>query len=1602
MKKICRQVMSLFLAAALVIGMVPAAFAAGADSSMALTVSSVSGTPGSEVTVKLNIANNPGVAALNLDVSYDSILTLQEVAVNDEMGGSTTLSPTSNNPLTLLWYRYDADYTAESFTFATLTFLISEDAEEGASAAVSVSYDPENIYNKDEENIHMTVTDGSVGVLSCIPGDINGDETVNMKDLTRLAQYLAKWDVSVNEAVTDTNGDGAVNMKDLTRLAQYLAHWNVTLYPLVAQCDHTMEAMAYQAPTCTEDGHIAYWHCTTCDKYFSNEAGTAKIDPSTTVIKASHTLEYVPYQAPTTETAGNIEYWYCSICSKCFLDAEGVNEVEKDKTVLSVVEEGKTFVQYDLYGGDTYLTALGVENPNPSEFVSESGLSLSPLDAPAGYTFKGWRIVDGTAEGTPVTKLDAQSPGTTVRLRAVWELIEYSITYKNYMTPVGEVVSEDYLSYYVNQGKPNLPNPEVKNYVFLGWYDENGQEVTSIPAGTTGNIVLDGYWTSLRNMAKAQKLGTPIILEDNDEGIIYFAYELGTIENIPVSDAIWSLQSVAGLEQQVSKTVTTSISSTQAQSIAETISNETVDSGTWTLSEEWNNSTQVNETWAEEHGMTVEEAEEQVKTSSGTYSVTDSTGGSKFTDTTDGTTTKTYTSKDHSIGESTGLDTTNGEIDSQTGTTDINVTIGNNYTPSKVEVGAGVSVTDESNWSETNSQIDTEETAEHSGTDTTAVHTTVGNTASSWNKSSTASSTQSASVSSSSQKAMSQMISTEKGYGKTYSYGGSGSQAQGFSSSASTSTNSSSSLSYSTGETTTTTTTYSSDGRLEGKYRLVIAGTAHVYGIVGYDIASKSYFTYTFSVMDDKTYEFLDYTPKGYNFDDYEYSVLPFEIPDDIHDYVNEQTAKTDGLEFRTNSSDGTATVTKYTGDSTDVMVPSYISSGGTMYKVTSISASAFAGKPVRAVALSKFIDSIPAGAFKDCTALEQVSGRFTEIGNEAFSGCTSLENFNLSKNVTAIGTNAFAGAGKVTVYALGEDAALALAKEQNPEANEETLKTEAGKLTQELVNAAVQSGAKELTLDLSTAMDGVALTLDVPDTMSRFEVLGGGKTYADLKLTSRASETVLREMTIENYAAIPLEIYSSSVTLEVVTVKSANFAMTLAADVPTVTLRRDSRLNSAKGNALVCKNPAFETESVDSVVGTLYVTGDVYVCGAISGQDNLVIDGEIRTISEENFEKFVSGAYTVNLDANGGSLGQTSVSVAFGQTYGTLPEPSREHYKFAGWYTQADGGDLVTADMTYEGLNDITLYAHWTLNTFKVSLDAAGGQVSQTSMDVTYGEKIGELPTPTRDYYSFDGWYTEASGGTRYTADTVFENVGDIVLYAHWTLKPISGWVQASSVPSGAQTVNQKWSYTQKSYTESTNTSLSGWVCYDSYWVWSGSGSAYYADIPSGFDNSYTNFSNGCPYSGYETTTYLRQVSTSWAGYAYWHWMYAMGANTQYDTNVYGLKRMFSLYRAYGDFNYTVFNYALSTVDCPYASGKGYCYGDSTCVGWDCYSIFDSWRVNDGQRRFYRFDYYLASYNDYYKMFKYYKEDSRESSSQPSASDTVYNIVEWVQYRAK
>lgn len=74
----------------------------------------------------------------------------------------------------------------------------------------------------------------------------------------------------------------------------------------------------------------------------------------------------------------------------------------------------------------------------------------------------------------------------------------------------------------------------------------------------------------------------------------------------------------------------------------------------------------------------------------------------------------------------------------------------------------------------------------------------------------------------------------------------------------------------------------------------------------------------------------------------------------------------------------------------------------------------------------------------------------------------------------------------------------------------------------------------------------------------------------------------------------------------------------------------------------------------------------------------------------------------------------------------------------------------------------------------YTITFEGNGGTPSDATM-TTVNQKLPQLPKATHSgRYSFDGWYTAASGGTMITTNTEFHK-NDIV-YAHWTYTGSSG----------------------------------------------------------------------------------------------------------------------------------------------------------------------------------------------------------------------------------
>ena len=121
---------------------------------------------------------------------------------------------------------------------------------------------------------------------------------------------------------------------------------------------------------------------------------------------------------------------------------------------------------------------------------------------------------------------------------------------------------------------------------------------------------------------------------------------------------------------------------------------------------------------------------------------------------------------------------------------------------------------------------------------------------------------------------------------------------------------------------------------------------------------------------------------------------------------------------------------------------------------------------------------------------------------------------------------------------------------------------------------------------------------------------------------------------------------------------------------------------------------------------------------------------------------------YTIYFDANGGELkeGEDERKVKSGEMIGALPTPSREGYKFAGWYEEEDTNQEDRIKKTTMVAFNMVLVAKWEVNDNLVSVefDANGGNISKDVVYIDRGTTLGnQLVDPTRDDgATFLGWF--------------------------------------------------------------------------------------------------------------------------------------------------------------------------------------------------------------------------------------------------------------------
>ena len=284
----------------------------------------------------------------------------------------------------------------------------------------------------------------------------------------------------------------------------------------------------------------------------------------------------------------------------------------------------------------------------------------------------------------------------------------------------------------------------------------------------------------------------------------------------------------------------------------------------------------------------------------------------------------------------------------------------------------------------------------------------------------------------------------------------------------------------------------------------------------------------------------------------------------------------------------------------------------------------------------------------------------------------------------------------------------------------------------------------------------------------------------------------------------------------------------------------------------------------------------------------------------------FVLKSYTVTWNPNGGTVDPTSTTKTYGSTLGTLPTPTRAAdaqytYTFKGWFTAATGGTQISASTTVT--KNVTYYAQWTATprSYTATFNGnGGGTPSPSTITKTYGSELGTLPTCSRTGYTFLGWYTASSGGTKISSTTKI--TGTVTYYAQWSINsytvtwnPNGGTVDPTSttktygstlgtLPTPTRAADAQYTYTFKGWFTaatggtqiSASTTVTKNVTYYAQWT----------ATPRSYTATFNGNGGGTPSPSTITKTYGSELGTlptcSRTGYTFLGWYTASSGGTK------------------------------------------------------------------------------------------------------------------------
>ncbi|EIE4866357.1 InlB B-repeat-containing protein [Listeria monocytogenes] len=165
-------------------------------------------------------------------------------------------------------------------------------------------------------------------------------------------------------------------------------------------------------------------------------------------------------------------------------------------------------------------------------------------------------------------------------------------------------------------------------------------------------------------------------------------------------------------------------------------------------------------------------------------------------------------------------------------------------------------------------------------------------------------------------------------------------------------------------------------------------------------------------------------------------------------------------------------------------------------------------------------------------------------------------------------------------------------------------------------------------------------------------------------------------------------------------------------------------------------------------------------------------------------YARFTMNNYTATFNNDGTTTTQT---VDYQEALTEPTEPTKDGYTFDGWYDAQTGGTKWNFATNKMPANNITLYARYSVKSYTATFDKEGTTTTQTA---NYDSLLTEPAAPTKDGYTFDGWYDAETGGNKWNFATNKMPAKNVTLYARFTVKSYTATFDKDGTTT-TQTVN-------------------------------------------------------------------------------------------------------------------------------------------------------------------------------------------------------------------